>query len=238
MFFLYGKLLYSPRMRLYPVFLSLRSCRVLVVGAGRVGMRKITSLCEAEAGDVLVLDPGLTPDGLARLNAIPAVSAYARRAEERDISGRQLVFATTDDAVENKRIAALCRAEHIWCNVADDPQAGSFHVPAKAVTGELTLAVSTGGVSPALAKRIRTEGATWLRETYGPLATVMGRLRPLVLAQDQDTEENSVLFRNVVQSRLGVLLRQGNRAEAAGLLRALLPVALQGHVEELLHGLF
>lgn len=224
-------------MHLYPVYLSLASCRVLVVGAGGVGKRKIASLCAAGAGDILVLDPALSPGDLAELNAMPHVAAFARSATEADIAGRQLVFAATGEGGENQRLAALCKSLNAWCNVADDPEASSFHVPATASVNGVSLAVSTGGMSPALAKRIRVEAAAWLEETYGPLAAVLGRLRPLVLALGGETGANSGLFRAVAYSRLGPVLQSGNRDEARELLRALLPQTLHGHIEELLDGL-
>ena len=230
--------MYTARMQLYPVFLSLKSCKVLVVGAGAVGKRKITSLCAAEAGNILVLDPVLSSESLVALNAMPNVVAIARRAVKTDIVGRQLVFAATGDGEENARLAALCLLCNVFCNVADDPDAGSFHVPAMASVNGLTLAVSTGGMSPALAKRVRMEASAWMETTYGPLAMLLGKLRPLVLAQGGETEAHSRVFRAVAYSQLGVLLQNGRIDAARGLLHTLLPETLHEHIEELLNGLF
>lgn len=226
------------RMQLYPIFLSLKSCHALVVGAGVVGRRKIASLRAAGIAKIAVFDPGLSPDALRELADSQGVTAYAREVEDVDILGRTLVFAATNNSVENLRIARLCASLNVLCNVADDPQTSTFHVPATAASGDLALAVSTGGLSPALAKRIKEEALAWMESSYGALLTLMGRLRPMVLAQGWPTEENTALFRSVVNSPLGDVLRQGDVDEARKLLMRLLPEALHDHAEELLHELF
>ena len=226
-----------PLMRLYPIFLTLADARVLVAGAGTVGKRKIASLHEAGAGDILVLDIADPDDGLRLLLGRAGVRFLQRHVEAADIKGKTLVFAATSDVSENMRIAALCGEQGVLCNVATDPHAGSFHVPATAVAGDIVAAFSTGGNSPALARRIREEAEEWLGEHFSDMAVFMGRLRPLVLAGGGETRANSVVFRALVASSLGQALASRDASTARKIVRDILPTTLHAHIEDLLHGL-
>lgn len=222
---------------LYPVFLSLKDCRVLVAGGGKVGRRKIAGLLAAGPAAVLVFDPGLSGPDKQELELSPVVRVFLRKAGKGDIGECALVFAATCDAMENSRIAALCRDAGVFCNVADDPDGSTFHVPAHARVRDLSAAFSTGGHSPALAGRIRKDAELWLEERYGPLSTFMGRLRPLVLALDGDAASHGELFRVLINSRLGEALTSGDGKCVRDIVTALLPAPLHSHIEELLHGL-
>jgi precorrin-2 dehydrogenase/sirohydrochlorin ferrochelatase len=182
-----------------------------------------------------VLDPALSEGQRAELETAPNVRAVPRRAERGDIEGRALVFAATDSPDENSRIAALCASLNVLCNVADAPGAGSFHVPATAEVRGLLAAFSTGGQSPALARRIKQEAGVWLETRYAPLLAVMGRLRPLVFGLGLPAGENAKLFRSVAHSRLDAALARRDEKRARAILLSLLPAALHGHIEELLH---
>lgn len=221
----------------FPVYLSLEAANVAVVGGGKVGRRKIVSLCRARAASIQVFDPSLSREDAEELAAMPSVSLFTRKVEEADLLGKQLVFAASSDREENARVAAICASANILCNVADTPELGTFILPALTETNGLSAAFSTGGQSPALARRIRKESRFWLEENYGPLLIFMGRLRPLVLGCGLDSEKNAALFRKFVYSRLGDLLVARDRAAAGNLVAMLLPESLHGHIEELLDGL-
>lgn len=228
---------YTRRMRLYPVFLALTGSRVLVAGAGSVGRRKIAGLCEANACDILVLDPGLSSNATREIENLPGVSFHARSATKEDLPGCALVFAATGDAAENRRIADWCRSLNIPCNIADDPVGSSFHVPAHTNVHGLAVAFSTGGQSPALAARIRREAGEWLENRYGPLLVFMGRVRPLVLGAGFRAEQNGGIFRSLANSGLGDALRRKDGKTARDLASMMLPASLHDHIEELFHGL-
>lgn len=228
---------YSPFMHYYPVFLSLAGRTVLVAGAGAVGRRKIAALHDAGAAEILVFDPGLSNREAQGLASLPGVRMLRRVLESGDIAGCALVFAATGDNAENDRIAMLCAAANIFCNKADDPEGSTFHVPAHTRCGSLTAAFSTGGQSPALAARIRKDAEGWLEENYGPLCAFMGRLRPLALAQEEDSDRNGSMFRALVDSGLGNALSGKDGDTARAITRELLPEQLHCHIEELLHGL-
>ncbi len=223
----------GPFMRAYPMFVSLEGRTCLVIGAGRVGRRKIATLAGFGAGSIRVLDTAPMPEELSKTSV-----RYERRAfAEADLDGAFLVFCCTSDRALNERIGTLCRERGILCNVADAPELSSFTVPATVCQGELTLAISTGGHSPALSKRLRQELEEHFGERYGRFLTLMGRVRALVLALGRETEQNSEVFRALVESRLLDALEQRDETLARAELRRTLPQDLHGTITEILDGL-
>ncbi|RMG02333.1 MAG: bifunctional precorrin-2 dehydrogenase/sirohydrochlorin ferrochelatase [Nitrospirae bacterium] len=147
-------------MRYYPVFLDISGKLCVVVGGGEVGERKVSSLLEA-GGRVRVVSPELTPhlDFLARSGKIEHVKKFY---EGRYIEGAFLVIAATSDMEVNRRVYEDARTLPV--NVVDVPELCTFIVPSTIRRGDLTVAISTSGVSPALARSIREE----LEELYPP----------------------------------------------------------------------
>lgn len=133
----------------YPVFLDLRGRPVLVVGAGRVGLRKIRGLVEAGAQVTVV-----APEGRPELSQLP-VRWRRRRFRRSDVRGHVLVFAATDQRAVNQMVAEEARRLGAWVNVADNVDECDFLVPARVRRGDLQIAVSTGGQSPRLAAELR-----------------------------------------------------------------------------------
>jgi siroheme synthase-like protein len=136
---------------LYPIFLNLRGRPVLVVGGGRVGVRKIRGLLEAGAR-VTVVDPRGEP----ALAGLPLV--WRRRKFRRsDVRGMTLVFAATGDRAVNHTVAEQARRLGIPVNVADSLAECDFLVPARVRKANLQIAISTGGQDPRLAKELRRQ---------------------------------------------------------------------------------
>lgn len=138
---------------LYPLMMDMTDKRCLIVGGGRVATRKTRGLLAACA-TVRIVSPQLTED-LERLAAKGAVEVVRRPYAAGDIEGAALVFAATNDADVNRTISMDAAARAIPVNVADNPGAGTFHVPAVLRQGRLLVAVSTSGASPAAAVHIR-----------------------------------------------------------------------------------
>lgn len=224
-------------MRYYPAMLDLRGRRCLLVGAGEVGRRKLAVLLDCEPAEVLALDPCPDEDALAEWRGHPAFALARRGFAESDLDGRFLVIAASSDKDLNARIAGLCAERGILCNTISDPEAGSFVVPAHIAMGELIVALSTAGQSPALARALRRDLREYLASRYDALLRLMGRLRPLALELNEPQAENARLFRSLVESPLAGALAARDGDEARRLLAALLPAALHGHMEELLDGL-
>ena len=230
----------QPPAPLYPIFISLSGIRCLVVGLGQVGQRKLSGLLACNPASVLVLDLAdptahATPE-VAEMLRNPLVRFEHRAFEAADLDGCALVFAATGSAAANRSIAALCAARGILCNSASKPEEGCFQVPAVARNAPLAAALSTGGASPALARRWKGELERWLAPR-SRMATLMGRLRPLVLALGQDTGQNTRLFRKLAESSLQQWLEENDYENCLRCLQAELPPALHTNIAELLDDL-
>jgi precorrin-2 dehydrogenase/sirohydrochlorin ferrochelatase len=223
-------------MRYYPISVNLQGKRCLVVGAGQVGRRKIATLSECGPAEILVLDPGLDPCLAEDLSRLPAVVLAGRAFAPTDLDGRFLVIAATDDEAQNWTISRECAARGILCNIVDQPEKCSFIVPALFTQGDLTVAISTGGGSPALARKIRQGLGEFLGSEYGVLVLLMSRLRPLVLGLGLGGQANSAIFRRLVESPLIEALERGDAPAAEAILRDILPDSLHGQAAELLAG--
>lgn len=239
-------------MNYYPLFLDLRGLRCCLVGAGTVGQRKLMSLLEHDVGSVLLVDIRPPDAALTRLLGDPRVRFVQRAFREEDVEGCTLVFAATGSRESNAAVTAVCARRRILCNCVDAPREGNVIVPATARRGPLTVALSTGGGSPALARVLRRELEDWLTPNAA-LATLLARLRPLVLALPDAafssataqksiafcprTAHNTALFRTLVRSELRAALHARDRKRCEALLLDLLPAALHPYLPELLYDL-
>ena len=223
-----------PTPRYYPLFLDLGRAKCLVVGAGAVGRRKIGALLECGVRELVVLDPELAKPPF--LPEHPALVFEARHFVPEDLAGCALVFAASGSREMNAVVAAACAERGILCNCADAPLEGTCIVPATARAGGMTLALSTGGASPAYARHLREELEVWLHGK-APLAALLGRIRPQLLALERDTVQNTELFRALVQSGLGAALADGDASRCGELLAAVLPEELHPRIAEFLDGL-
>jgi siroheme synthase-like protein len=140
----------------YPIMLDLAGVPVLVVGGGRVAHRKVEGLLKAGA-DVTVIATSVD-DSIRSMPVHVVVKTY----ETGDLDRVRLVISATDDPAVNAAVSADATARGIWVNSADDPANCTFILPAVAREGEVTVAVSTGGASPALASHLRGEIEDWL----------------------------------------------------------------------------
>jgi precorrin-2 dehydrogenase / sirohydrochlorin ferrochelatase len=148
-------------LKYYPVFWDIADKKCIVVGGGEVAARKVKRLLDCGAC-VSVVSPQLTSELTAlkkdqRINHIP--SEY----ESKVMSGAALVIGATDDEKINSAISQDARAKGIPVNIVDDPQKCDFILPAIVERGDLTIAIGTGGNSPALARHLREE----LEDRYG-----------------------------------------------------------------------
>jgi precorrin-2 dehydrogenase/sirohydrochlorin ferrochelatase len=143
---------------LYPIFLDLSDRRCVVIGGGEVANRKARKLLQARAR-VVVISPELG----AELESV-AVEIHRRPYREGDLEGACLAFAATNSREVNAAVAREARGRGVPVNVADKPSEGDFALPSTLRRGRMQVAVSTGGASPTLARRIRDE----LEEAFGP----------------------------------------------------------------------
>ena len=162
-------------MSYFPIFLKLKNRRCLVIGGGVVAERKIAGLLEVGAA-VTVISPDVT-ETIARWSKGKIIELIARRYQSGDLSGYELVFAATGDADVNAAVSEEGRRLGVWVNAADDPTHCDFILPSVLRRGQLTVAVSSGGGSPALARTIREELEMHLSQEYEQLATLAAEAR-------------------------------------------------------------
>jgi len=191
--------------RYYPVSLDLHGRPCVVIGGGEIATRKVESLLSAGAR-VTVVSPTVTAP-LAALAETHEVVHHARDYRRGDLTGAFLAFAATDEPALHAEIAAEAAAGVVLLNVVDRPRFCSFIVPAVIARGSVSVAVSTGGQSPALAKRVRDEVARIVGPEYALAADLLGKLRPVVQANVPDPAERAGLFDALVDSTLLEALR-------------------------------
>ena len=159
----------------YPVFIEMEGRRCLVIGGGRVAEGKVQGLLNAGAV-VTVVAPDLTV-ALRELLDAGSISYEAREYVDGDLESYAICMAATDDGAVNGAVAAEGKRRRIWVNAADDPANCDFILPAVIRQGQVVVAASTGGASPALARRLREELTDFLSEDYASLADLLNEVR-------------------------------------------------------------
>jgi len=184
--------------RYYPLFLDISGRRCVVVGGGAVAERKVRRLLEC-GGRVEVVSGTLT----AVLDALKQEGRIVHHEADYDgtqIQGAFLAIGATDNSTVNERVYRDARAGRILVNIVDQPRLCDFILPSLVERGDLAIAVSTSGRSPALAKQIRTELEDRFGPEYGILAGFLGELRDRVLAGGRPADENREKFEALLAS--------------------------------------
>ena len=159
----------------YPLLLNIQGKKCLVVGGGEVALRKAQMLLEHGA-IVGIVSPAFCPE-LKELVKDGAVRVIHKDYEPEDLNDALLVVAATDDAKVNEKVAAEARKTGILVNVVDKPDISDFIVPSYFRRGDIIVAVSTSGKSPALARKIKGELERDLKIEYGQLAIIASEVR-------------------------------------------------------------
>jgi len=166
-------------MSLFPIFLKLTARPCIVIGAGNLAESKIESLQAANAS-VTVIAPAAKAS-IAEMAASGEIAWHQRPYAEGDLAGNFLVVAATDDPAVNRAVFAEAEAANILINAVDDPPFCDFYFPSVVRRGDLQIAISTAGASPALAQRLRKEINAILPLDTGDWLTELGNLRREVL---------------------------------------------------------
>lgn len=191
----------------YPVFLQLNSKLCVVIGGGEVAARKAASLLECGAA-VRVVSPELHPELEAAAQA-GIIEALRRPFDEETLAGAFLVIAAANAPEVNRRAAAYCHARGILCNIVDAPELCSFIVPASVRRGPLTIAVSTGGSAPAVARRIRRRLEEEYDEAYGEVLIALRDARARILSDIADPKLRRRIFTALAEDDLLSVARAG-----------------------------
>ena len=202
-------------MPLFPLFVDLESRPCVVFGGGAVAERKVVALLDARAV-VTVVSPVLSA-ALERLASIGRIAHVPRRYVAGDLAGATLAFAATDDGSVNADVAHEGRVRGVWVNAADDPAHCDAILPAVFHRGAVTVAVSTGGASPALASAVRQRLERALPDAYAPLAEIAAAARHDLRAAGRRASGDD--WRAALDEGLVALLEGEPSAEAARRLR-------------------
>jgi precorrin-2 dehydrogenase/sirohydrochlorin ferrochelatase len=193
-------------MQYYPIFVDLRTHPCLVIGGGTVAERKVESLLRA-CGQVTVISPTCTAQ-LRSWAKAGALTLHERPYRPGDLQGFSLVFAATNDEALHAEVTVEARKAGVFLNVVDRPALCSFIVPAVVSRGDLTLAISTGGASPALAKKIRQTLEENFGSEYALALQLLARVRERVLRNGLSADERQRLFTALADSPLLDYLRE------------------------------
>ncbi|MDH4184783.1 MAG: bifunctional precorrin-2 dehydrogenase/sirohydrochlorin ferrochelatase [Nitrospinota bacterium] len=201
---------------LYPVFLALAGKKCLVVGGGEVAARKIASLWEAGA-QITVVAPWLCPEA-RELVEKGAAKWLEREYTASMLDGATLAIAATGEESVNQKVSQDAEARNILVNVVDQPGLCGFFVPSVVRRGDLVIAVSTSGKSPAAAKRLRKK----LEKDFGPEWAVylrmMGEARELALKAKSGQKNREKIFNQLADSSLFSLVKEGQLDKARKLI--------------------
>jgi len=223
-------------MNYFPLFLDLTERICLVVGGGRVACRKIKTLSACGAARIIVVDPYARADEVHARAGTKNIEFIEKPFSSDLLRGVSLTFACTADKEENLRIFKASKKAGIPCNVATC-EGGDMILPALFSRGDLQIAVSTSGSSPALCRRVKEKLDHVFGPEYALLAELLRAIREPVLLRDRCQNENAALFRRLVDDDVLKALRDGDRQKLIQILEKELPATMQAGIGDLVDAL-
>jgi uroporphyrin-III C-methyltransferase/precorrin-2 dehydrogenase/sirohydrochlorin ferrochelatase len=190
----------SRSMSLFPLFLKLEGKTVLVVGGGEAAAAKVSSLLHAGAL-VQVVSPTATP-AVSALAEDERIQWHRRQFSIADVNGKELVIAATSSPEVNHEVYAEARRQRVLCNVVDDPPYCDFYFPSVVRRGDLQIAISTAGQSPALAQQLRLQLENQFGPEYAERVSELGEQRRRILATHPAGEERKQLLHRLAEQSL------------------------------------
>jgi precorrin-2 dehydrogenase/sirohydrochlorin ferrochelatase len=195
----------------YPIFIDLHGRRCIVVGAGRVAVRKVRSLIEAGARVEVV-----SPEADAQIRAWAdegKITWHEKKFQPRDLDGFFLVFGATGERKTNRRIYRAAEQRGLMVNIVDDPELCNLYLPAVVQRGGFQIAISTGGASPLLARRVREELEKRFGPAFGELVAEMADLRNWLHKKVSDADKRRAFWEDFVDLEFFYSLEGGDIAE-------------------------
>lgn len=208
-------------MSYYPINIRIADRLCLVIGGGSVALRKVKGLLQGGAR-VRVISPEVEPE-LQRMSELQEIEWLEREYVEGDLRGAFLAFAVTDNSGVQDIIMTEAERSAVLLNSADDPQRSDFHVPAHFRRGKMLITVSTGGGSPALAKRIREQLEDNIVPEYEAVVDLLSLIRNQVVGRNDDSASHAELFRRLLHAGVVDLLLEAKWFELQMLLLRELP---------------
>jgi precorrin-2 dehydrogenase/sirohydrochlorin ferrochelatase len=187
----------------YPAFLNLQGKKVVVVGGGKVAERKILALLRAGA-DITVVSPEITKR-IAGENLKGSIKHIPRQYRKGDVKNTFLVIAATDSEESNKQVS-----EEAPClvNVVDTPSLCNFIVPSVIKRGQLTIAISTSGLSPALSRSIRKELEKLYSPEFAEYVKSLEKIRKMAMSKISDTKKRMEFLKSLASGKMVEMLRE------------------------------
>lgn len=207
-------------MRYYPAYLDIKGRPCLVVGGGQVGTRKVNTLLKCGA-KVTVISPKATSQ-LADLAKQGCIELRQRDYRSSDLDKAFLVIGATDDPVLNHQIHRDAQAAQRLCNIADQPGLCNFVLPSIINQGDLSIAISTAGKSPAFAKHLKRQLKGQFGPEYGRMLDLMGEIRKRLLAAAHAAETHKPLFEQLIQGGLLEMIKTKDHTGINALLKEVL----------------
>jgi precorrin-2 dehydrogenase/sirohydrochlorin ferrochelatase len=208
-------------MSYYPVLIHIEGKKVIVVGGGTVAERKIETLLEYGAV-VYVVSRDLTPR-LRKYSEEGTIGFLGQEFNEASLEEAFMVIAATDDPILNHKVSEKAKERGLLINAVDQPSDCNFIVPSVLRRGDLLIAVSTSGKSPALAKKLREALEERFGNEYESLLILMGRLREKILTQRLSREENKRIFHDLINSPILEAIARKDWDEVSVILNGIIP---------------
>jgi len=199
-------------MNFFPLFLRLQDRRCVIFGGGELAARKIRLLMKFGT-DIVVIAPEFETAVLG-MGGSPQVTLRTKHFEPVDLDGATLVIVATEDKVFSQMAANEAHRRNLPVNVVDDFSACSFIMPSIIDRSPIVVAVSTGGVSPVLARLLRTRLEAAVPSGFGRLAQWAGRFRHTVMERILDPRERRIFWERILQGHIAELLLSGRETEA------------------------
>lgn len=199
---------------LFPIFLKLDGKRCLVVGGTALLEAKVQSLLSRGAEVKLVADD--VADEIRKLAEEGQIRWVRRAFRTTDLDGVAVVVAADRDQAVNRSVFAESEARNLPCNVVDQPALCNFYYPAVVERGQLQIAISTGGLSPSLASRIRAELEQQFGPEYGEWVDALGRARERILTTRTASERRTRILKRIASKHAQEQFRRNRQSAKQG----------------------
>ncbi len=201
----------------FPIFLSLKQQPCLVIGGGEIATRKIKLLAKANAKITVIAE--YMSDSVIALGKVQSLILLKKTFTIDDIERYRLVVSATNNVALNESVAKICTEKNILVNVVDNPKLCSFIFPAIVDRSPIIAAISTGGVSPVLARLLRAKIETVIPTQFGKLALLAEKFRNRVKQQINEVAQRRIFWEKVLQGSVAELVFAGKHQQAEILLQ-------------------
>ena len=199
-------------MSLLPLFIDVKNKPCLVIGGGRIALRKIKMLSKAEAR-ITIIAPIICDELRAHCDS-HGIDVHTREFNDVDINQQSLIIAATNNKTLNKRISDLAKQQNILVNVADDFKQGDVVLPSVIGRDPIQIAVTTGGASPVLARLLRRNLERCTPSAYGSLASLVEKYRQTTAQAIPDEDARRRFWEEVLQGPIAEMVLAGKISAA------------------------